>query len=141
MAYKVAPYISFRDGAAEALEFYRSVLGGELSISKMGDIPNPDLDEADRDKVMHGQLELENGFALMASDTPTGMEYDEGQRVTVTLFGDDGAELGALFDKLAEGGTVVEPYAQAPWGDHFGMLTDRYGVFWMLNASGGQQTA
>jgi PhnB protein len=138
MGYKVAPYISFRDGAAEALEFYRSVLGGEVTVMKMGDIPNPELADEDRDKVMHGQLDLENGFALMASDTPSGMEYDEGQRVTVTLFGDDGPELGALFDKLAEGGSVVEPYAQAPWGDSFGMLTDRYGVFWMLNASAGQ---
>jgi PhnB protein len=135
MGYKVAPYISFREGAAEALEFYRSVLGGEVSIMKMGDMPSPELDEADRDKVMHGQLDLANGFALMASDTPTGMEYDEGQRVTVTLFGDDGPELGALYDRLAEGGHMIEPYTQAPWGDYFGMLTDRYGVFWMLNAA------
>ena len=130
-----------REGAAEALEFYRSVLGGDLSISKMGDMPSPELDEADHDKVMHGQLELENGFALMASDTPTGMDYDDGQRVTVTLFGDDGPELGALFDKLAEGGNVVESYAQAQWGDYFGMLTDKYGVFWMLNAGSGDQAA
>ena len=137
MAYKIAPYVSFRDGANEALEFYRSVLGGQLSIMRMGDLPHPELADADRDKVMHGQLDLDNGFVLMASDTPTGMDYDEGQRVTVTLFGDDGVELGALFERLADGGSVVEPYAQAPWGDHFGMLTDRYGVLWMLNAPAG----
>ncbi|MBO3665087.1 VOC family protein [Microbacterium stercoris] len=139
MGYKVAPYISFADGAAEALEFYRSVLGGTVSIMRFGDLPNPDLDPADADKVMHGQLDLDNGFALMASDSPTGMEHDEGQRVSVTLFGDDGPELGSVFEKLAEGGSVVEPYTTAPWGDSFGMLIDRYGVFWMLNASGGEQ--
>ena len=138
MGYKVSPYISFRDGAAEALDFYRSVLGGRLDITRMGDMPSPDLPESDRDKVMHGQLDLENGFVLMASDTPSGMEFDAGQRVSVTLFGDDGPELAELFDRLAEGGSVVEPYAQAPWGDYFGMLTDRFGVFWMLNASSGR---
>ncbi|WP_309069177.1 VOC family protein [Microbacterium sp.] len=139
MGYQVAPYISFRDEAAEALTFYQSVLGGELNIMKMGEMPNADLDEADRDKVMHGQLDLDNGFTLMASDTPTGMEYDAGARITVCLFGDDGPELSPVFDRLAEGGQVVEPYTQAPWGDSFGMLTDRFGVPWMLNAGSGEQ--
>lgn len=141
MGFKVAPYISFRDNAAAALEFYQSVLGGSLNIMKMGDMPHPGLAEEDHAKVMHGQLDLESGFVLMASDTPLSMESDGGQRVTVTLFGDDPDELAGLFEKLAEGGNVVEPFAQAPWGDHFGMLTDRFEVFWMLNASSGQQPA
>ncbi|MGW9115009.1 VOC family protein [Microbacterium sp. NPDC055683] len=135
MGYKVSPYISFLDGAQDALEFYRDVLGGSLSIMRMGDIPNPELVESDKGKVMHGQLDLENGFVIMASDTPTGMPRDEGANVSVTIFGDDAEELRGYFEALSNGGTVVEPFAQAPWGDWFGMLVDPFGVFWMINSS------
>jgi PhnB protein len=133
MGYKIAPYISFRDGAEQALEFYRSVLGGTLSISRMGDYPSPELDESDRNKVMHGQLDLENGFTIMAADTPTSMPLTEGDNLSVTIFGDSTDELRGLFDALTEGGSVVVPFERAPWGDYFGMLRDRVGVNWMIS--------
>ena len=134
MAFKISPYISFVDNAAEALEFYQSVLGGTLNISKMSEYPSPELAEADADKVMHGQLELENGFTLMASDTPTGMPRDEGANLSVTIFDGDAEELRGIFEKLADGGSVVVPFEQAPWGDWFGMRSDRFGVQWMVNS-------
>ena len=83
---------------------------------------------------MHGQLELENGFTLMASDTPTGMPRDEGANLSVTIFDGDAEELRGIFEKLADGGSVVVPFEQAPWGDWFGMLSDRFGVQWMVNS-------
>jgi PhnB protein len=135
MGYKVAPYINFVDNAAEALEFYQGALGGELTVSRMGDMPYPGMPEADAQKVMHGQLDLDDGFAIMAADTPTGMKRTVGDNISVTLFGNDPEELHRRFDALSDGGTVVEPFAQAPWGDYFGMLTDRFGVHWMVNGS------
>lgn len=135
MGYRIAPYINFRDEAERALEFYRSVLGGTLNISRMSDYPSPELDEADRDKVMHGQLDLENGFAIMASDAPASMSTTVGDNISVTIFGDDPEELRGFFAALTEGGTVVVPFEQAPWGDYFGMLVDPFGVHWMVNSA------
>ncbi|MFI5428052.1 hypothetical protein [Aeromicrobium sp. UC242_57] len=76
------------------------------------------------------------GFTLMGADIPVAMELNEGQSITVSLSGDDEAELRGYWDGLAEGATIGVPLEQAPWGDTFGMLTDRFGVGWMVNIAG-----
>ena len=83
------------------------------------------------------ELETDSGFSLMGSDAPNGTPSPM-SGVQVSLSGDAGtdAELSGYYDKLAQGGTVVEPLEQAPWGDKFGMVTDPYGVLWMVNISG-----
>ncbi|QHC67340.1 VOC family protein [Rathayibacter sp. VKM Ac-2759] len=135
MSTSLSPYIGFRDNAREAMEFYRSVFGGELQSSTFADF-HASEDPAEQDLIMHSQLTTPNGLILMASDTPSSMTYEEGSRITVSLFGDDDAELSGYWDSLADGGSVSMPLSDSPWGDRFGMLTDRYGVNWMVNIAG-----
>jgi PhnB protein len=131
------PYISFRDNAREAMDFYQSVFGGELSRSTFAEGGMPGTSEADADKVMHSQLETPSGFTLMAADTPPGMPApSEGSNITISLSGAEDAELRGYWDKLAEGGRVDMPLDKAPWGDYFGQLTDKFGVGWLVNIAG-----
>src|SRR6266496_1074 len=132
MTSKLNPYISFKDNAREAMEFYKSVFGGTLTLSTYSEYPMPDMDDSEADKIMHGMLEAENGITFMGADTPKAMPYNEGQRVTLALNGDDEETLRGYWDKLAGGGHIDMPLNKAPWGDFFGQLTDRYGVQWMV---------
>jgi PhnB protein len=125
------PYISFRDNAQEALEFYRDVFGGDLTLNTFGQYGDPNAPGADN--IMHGQLETNTGFTLMAADTPPGMELNPGGNITVSLSGDDEQELRGYWDKLSEGGNVTMPFEKQMWGDLFGMCTDKYGVPWMVD--------
>jgi PhnB protein len=133
---RLNPYISFRGTAREAMEFYQSVFGGELDLSSFSDFQMPGIGEDEANLIMHGQLEAPGGMTLMGADTPNSMELSEGNNITVSLSGDDDAELRGYWNKLADGGTVTMPLEVAPWGDAFGQLTDRYGVNWMVNIAG-----
>ncbi|MGC5170567.1 VOC family protein [Micromonospora sp. DT81.3] len=130
------PYISFRNNAREAMEFYQSVFGGELAVDTFGSY-DMGQDPAENDLVMHAQLETPDGLTLMAADTPSSMPYKEPAGVSVSVSGDDEARLQSVWDGLTAGGTVVMPFETPPWGGRFGMLTDKFGVDWMvaLNAS------
>lgn len=135
MGVTLNPYISFPDIARHAMEFYHSVLGGELTITTFGDSgmsENPD----DRDKVMHAQLVTPGGLVLMAGDTPASMVYRPGGNMAVSLSGDAADELRGYFEKLSEGGTDVMPLEAAPWGDTFGMCVDKFGIQWMVDIAG-----
>ncbi|MCX6396955.1 MAG: VOC family protein [Propionibacteriales bacterium] len=134
MASRLNPYIQFADTAGAALEFYRSVLGGEVAVSTFGDMGT--TDELLATKVMHGQLETPAGFTLMASDTPPGMEPKFAGNITISLSGDDVADLQGWFAGLSEGGSVNMPLEKQMWGDHYGHLTDKFGIDWLVNISG-----
>jgi len=136
MASRLNPYLSFRNNAREAMEFYQEVFGGELTVSTFGEFGMPDGDAADL--IMHAQLETPSGFTLMASDTPPGMEHSAGSSITVSLSGDDAEDLRGYFAKLSEGGNVSMPLEKQMWGDEYGALTDRFGVPWMANISLGE---
>ena len=126
------PYISFRDDARQALEFYQDVFGGNLNVNTFGQYGDANAPGADN--VMHGQLDTDNGFTLMAADTPPGMDFNEGAgTITISLSGDDEQELRGYWDKLSEGGTVTMPFEKQMWGDLFGMCTDKLGVPWMVD--------
>jgi PhnB protein len=135
MQTKLNPYIGFIDNTREALEFYKVALGGTLELNSFKDSGMP-VDEADAEKIMHGNLVSDSGLTLMAADTPTGMERIIGNNVNISLSGDNEAELTEYFNKLSEGGTVGQPLTKAPWGDTFGMFTDKFGIHWMVNISG-----
>jgi PhnB protein len=133
MAVRLNPYLSFQDSAREAMTFYQSVLGGELTVSTFGEFQASD-DPAEQDKVMHSQLETPDGLVLMAADTPARMDHQPQAGVSVSLSGDDEAKLRGFWERLSEGGTVVMPFEKAPWGAVFGMCVDRFGTSWMVNA-------
>jgi PhnB protein len=139
MTSKLNPYLGFRDNARDAMEFYHSVFGGDLNISTFGEMQASE-DPAESDKVMHAQLETTSGYTLMGSDTPNAMEFAPGSNHSVSLSGpsEDTDELSGYFDKLSDGGTVAMPLEQAPWGDRFGMVIDRFGVQWLVNIAGAQ---
>ena len=130
MTSRLNPYISFKDNARQALEFYRTVFGGSLSVMTFGEMGMPDAPEADR--IMHGMLETDGGYTLMAADTPPGMEHNPGNNVAV-ISGDDGDELRGYWEQLSNGGTVSVPLEKQMWGDEFGMCVDQFGIAWMVN--------
>ena len=137
MTARLTPYLGFRDNARQAMEFYASVFGGEATFSTFGELPMSD-DPTEQDKIMHSQLEVPNGIVLMAADTPNSMEYNAGDNIQVSLSGgpEDEAVLRGYWDGLADGATIREPMATAPWGDTFGMLTDKFGIHWLVNIGG-----
>jgi PhnB protein len=126
------PYLNFKHDAREAMEFYRSVFGGKLDLSTFKDY-HASQDPSEDDKVMHSVLEAGNGITFMASDTPNRMEYQPGHNFGMSLNGDDEKELSGYFEKLAVGGSVTMPLAKAAWGDTFGMVTDKFGISWLVN--------
>ena len=137
MATTLNPYITFRDKAREAMDFYQSVLGGELTRTTFGE-SHMDVEPSEVDNIMHSQLETPSGLTLMAADIPSSMDYNHGNNIAVSISGDDEAELRSWFEGLSAGGTVQADFAKAPWGDTFGMFTDKFGVDWMVNALGDQ---
>ena len=134
MSTNLNPYLNFRSDAKDALAFYASVLGGELVTSTFGEGGMSQSPE-DADLIMHGQITTESGLVLMAADTPAYMEWSPGSNISVSISGDDLAELTGYWDKLSDGATITAPLAAAPWGDTFGMLVDKFGVSWLVNAS------
>ena len=135
MPTRLNPYLSFRDNAREAMEFYQTVFGGELTVSTFGEF-GASQDPAEQNKVMHAQLTSPNDLVLMGADTPNSLDYTVGTNISVSLSGDDEAELSGYYEKLVAGGSVTEPLAKAPWGDSFGMCIDRFGVNWLVNIAG-----
>jgi PhnB protein len=134
MASRLNPYLNFNGSARQALEFYTSVFGGNLNVSTFAEFGTP-ADAPDADKIMHGQLETEAGYTIMAADTPPGMEYQGMHGFGVSLSGDDGDMLRDYWEKLSSSGTVTMPLQKQAWGDEFGMCVDKFGVSWMVNIS------
>lgn len=132
------PYIGFKDNAREALEFYHTIFGGKLDINTFSDFASdmPDMSPDEGDKVMHGMLEAENGITFMAADTPASMQFTPGAQISMSLSGDNDEQLRGYWQKLSEGGNITMPLEHAPWGDSFGMLTDKFGIQWMVNIAG-----
>ena len=135
------PYISFRDNAREAMNFYHSVFGGELTLSTFADFQASE-DPSEAEKIMHGMLTTTQGLVIMGADTPDSMEYHPGSAISISVSGDDEVELRGYYEKLtADGGAVTVPMEKAPWGDVFGMCTDRFGVAWLVNVNAARATA
>lgn len=130
MPSRLNPYLGFAGSAREAMQFYKNAFGGELAINTYGDFgqagtPNEHL-------IMHAQLETPAGFTLMAADSTEGTDTPDSD-ISISLSGDDEAELRGYWSKLSDGGSVSLELAPQMWGDTFGMCTDRFGVKWMVN--------
>jgi len=133
MSSTLNPYLTFPGTAREAMEFYRDVFGGELTVTTfaefgLSDVPNPE-------HVMHARLDTSAGYVLMASDTAPGVTMTPGSAITISISGDDADALGAYWAALAAAGTVTLAFERQMWGDEFGMLTDRFGIDWMINVA------
>lgn len=135
MTTTLVPYLNFDGNTAEAMEFYRSILGGDLyqqTFAEAGMAKDPAM----ANRVMHASL-TSGSIVIMASDNPGTGPFVPGNNVHLSLNGEaaDEAELRIAFDRLAAGGTLTMPLARQFWGDTFGMLTDRFGIHWMMNIS------
>jgi len=135
MASQLNPYLNFNGTARDALEFYHSVLGGDLTITTFAEMG---MSGPDAGRVMHGLLESEAGYTIMASDLTSDMEYHAPAGFSVSLSGSDGDALRRYWEKLSSAGTVTMPMQKQAWGDEFGMCVDQYGVPWMVNISAPQ---
>jgi PhnB protein len=131
MASRLNPYLSFDGNARAAMRFYKTVFGGELTLNTFGEFGAKEA--AVRQKIMHAVLETEAGYTLMASDIMPGMEHLAGNNITVSLSGDNDAELRGYWKKLIRGGEVTMPLEKQMWGDVFGQCKDRFGIAWMVN--------
>jgi PhnB protein len=132
MKTKLNVYLNFRNSTRKVMEFYHSILGGELTMNTFKEY-NVSQDPSEDDKIMHALLECENGVTIMAADVPNSMNLEEGSNFNLSLSGDNEPELRSYFEKLSTGGTISQPLEKSPWGDIFGMFKDKFGISWLVN--------
>jgi PhnB protein len=135
---KVNVYLNFAGNAEKALNFYKSVFGGEFSsVVRFKDMPmeGVSIPAGDQDKMMHIALPIGKDEMLMASDTieSLGQKLVTGNNVYISLHPNSREEADRLFNGLSAGGKVEMPMADQVWGDYWGSFTDKFGVQWMVN--------
>jgi len=129
------PYVSFNGNCAEAFDFYAETLGGKIT-SKMtfGQMPGGEpMPPEVSNLIMNVLLELPGGGMLYGGDCPPHMTFQGIHGIGMALIFDTVAEAESVFNRLADGGQVNMPFAPTFWAEKFGMLTDKYGVDWMIN--------
>lgn len=138
MTVQTHSYLTFRDNAREALEFYADVFGGSARISTFGDFGTRMAGPEYADRVMHGQVDADGGLVLMAADLPPGSdELRPGNDIGLYVGGTDAAVLRERWSALSAGGTVVIPMEEQMWGDEYGRCIDRFGITWHVNVPAG----
>lgn len=132
----INPYLNFLGNTEEAFNFYKSVFGGEFAmVMRFRDTEHgANLPEEDKDKIMHIALPIGSNM-LMGTDclTSMGQNLKFGDNFSISVSPDSMEQTQAIFNGLAEGGNVVMPLKKEFWGDHFGLLFDRFGIQWMVN--------
>lgn len=132
MSIDVTPHLNFNGTARPALEFYRSVFGGQLTIASYTDMGN--TDPATADHVTFGQVQADNGFRIMAYDVYPGLAFDRGaDPFFVSVRGTDAAEIQGYWEKLADGAQIKQELAPSDWAPLYGHLTDTFGITWVLD--------
>lgn len=126
----IDPYLFFPGDTEEAVTFYQGVFGGELTITRRGEV-DPDAPEDEKSDVINASL-VADGLTLRACDRDD-TTLDEQTRVELTLIGDEEPRLRKIFGDLAAGGTVRSPLEKQFWGDVFGALTDKFGIGWQVD--------
>ncbi|HUY85042.1 MAG TPA: VOC family protein [Candidatus Dormibacteraeota bacterium] len=128
----LAVYLYFEGECREAMEFYKGIFGGELSLQTYAEVPGMETDADKKDWIMHANL-TGGDVKLMASDTEKASPA--AAKIDLSIGGSDDTRLREIFGKLSAGGKVNSPLKKEFWGDIFGSLTDKYGVNWMVNIS------
>jgi PhnB protein len=133
----VNPYLNFNGNTEDAFNFYKSVFGGEfIGLQRFKETPYAEqMPEKDRNKIMHVALPLGQGNILMGTDIleSMGQTLSVGNNISLTINPESEAEAEKYFNSLAAGGTINMPLEKAFWGAYFGMLTDKFGIQWMVN--------
>ncbi len=128
----VIPYLHFEGEAEEALNFYKKIFDGEITMtSRYGEAPMP-VDEDWKNKLMHARLKFGNNMIYL-SDGPKGYKSSKDGNIQLSVDVPDENKIEEIFSKMAEGGQVTMPLANQFWGAKFGMLKDKFGVSWMFN--------
>ena len=133
MATRLNPYLNFDGTARQAMEFYAGVFGGTLTLTTFAEFGAADSPDADR--IMHGMLETDAGYTLMASDITSEMQHRPISGFSISLSGDDADTLRGYWEQLSASGNVMMPLQKQAWGDEFGMCVDGFGVSWLVNIS------
>ena len=130
-------YFNFMGNTEEAMNFYKSVFGGQFTIfSRFKDLPGSEqIPEHERNKIMHVTLTTANGTNIMATDFLESMEqkFEPGNGVNLCIQTESEEEVDKLFKELSKGGKVDMPLNKTFWGAYFGMCKDKFGVNWMIN--------
>lgn len=132
----INPYINFNGNAEEAFTFYKSVFGGEFeSIVRFKDLESPEfpVPENEANKIMRIALPI-GGNVLIANDVPEvmGPVSENENRSKIAVGAESREEADKIFAGLSEGGEVEMPMGQSPWGTHFAMFRDKYGIEWTV---------
>ncbi|MEK6410722.1 MAG: VOC family protein [Acidobacteriota bacterium] len=130
---QLSPYLAFNGQCDAAFKFYQRCLGGNIqTMMTYGDSPMADQVPSDwRDRIIHASLIVEE-TALLGADAPPDRDVKPtGFCVSIQI--EDPAEAERIFDSLSENGTVQMPLQQTFWAVRFGMVTDRFGIPWMIN--------
>jgi PhnB protein len=141
MAVRLTPYIHFVANAQEALDFYKSILSAEVEIYHFGDVAGMPVDEESKNLVMHSVLKFGDQQLYISDSKPMGGVAQNGENITLSLSGNDSDSevLSGYFQKLSDGGKVTDELNEKPWGAKFGMVTDKFGVHWMVNIDNPKQ--
>lgn len=133
-------YLIFNGNCEEAFNFYKSVFGGEFPyIGKFKDMPPGEdgkkMSGEDAEKIMHVSLPIGNGTMIMGSDTggEWSSHYKQGNNFSISISADSKDQADQIFNALSAGGQVTMPMNKTFWGDYFGMLTDKFGINWMMS--------
>lgn len=130
---KLIPYLHFNGNCEEAINTYAEILGGAGGVtSRFGDTNAFPVTEEFKNKVMHGNVTFDDNVIFM-SDCGPGRSVIHGDGTAMSIGLGDEARAQKIFDRLAEGGTVIMPMAKQFWGAIFGQLVDKFGIRWMIN--------
>ncbi|MBY0148377.1 VOC family protein [Neobacillus niacini] len=129
---QLTPYLSFDGNAKQALEFYKDVLGAEITgVQTFGEADYPTPPEAE-DRIMHAKL-TKGDISLMFSDTFPGQSVVVGNNISLTLEPESEEEIQHLYDALCKGGKPLMELEDTFWGAKYGRVQDSFGIIWELN--------
>lgn len=133
-------YLTFNGNCEKAFNYYKDVFGGEfVMMSRMGEMPEDagfEVAEDEKDLVMHVTLKTRDGLVLMGSDTSGSYKeyFNEGNNYAISISAESEEEADTLFAALSDGGKVNMPMEHTFWESYFGMVTDQFGIHWMIGA-------
>ncbi len=134
MSFTVTTHLNFRGQARAALDFYKEVFGGEQVLMTYGQMGQGSVEDAER--IIWGQVACEDGFRIMAFDILEPRPYEPGANAFfVSVRGNSAAEVQAKWDALTAGATILQPLNKSPWSALYGMLTDRFGITWIVDVA------